>query len=135
MHRGLYPRYSVDRLYITRAQGGRGLLSVKDCVELESLNLFDYAANNNERLLKAANEELQLRTKTDGKNKEGQENERQAASKKKTFYGQFLRETEGKQDQRRWQWQKAGDLKRETESLTFAAQRISNQNKCNKKLH
>ena len=53
MHRGLHPRSSVDRLYIPRAQVGRGLLSVKDCVELERSNLFDYAANNNERLLKA----------------------------------------------------------------------------------
>ena len=43
---------------------------MKDCVELERFNLFDYAANNNERLLKAATEELQLRIKIDGKNKE-----------------------------------------------------------------
>ena len=50
MHRGLHPRSSVDRLYIPRAQGGRELLSVKDSVELERSNLFDYAANNNERL-------------------------------------------------------------------------------------
>ena len=63
MHGGLHPRFSVDRLYITRAQGDRGLLSVKDCVELERSNLFDYAVNKNERRLKAATEELQLRTK------------------------------------------------------------------------
>ena len=66
MHRGLHPRSSVDRLYIPRAQGGRGLLSVKDCARS---NLFDYTANNNERLLKATTEELQLRTKIDGQNK------------------------------------------------------------------
>ena len=54
MHRDLHPRSSVDRLYIPRAQGGRGLLSVKDSVELERSILFDYAANNNERLPKAA---------------------------------------------------------------------------------
>ena len=70
IHRGLHPRSSFDRLYLPRAQGGRGLLSVKDCVELERSNLFDYAANNNERLLKAATEELQLRTNIDAKNKE-----------------------------------------------------------------
>ena len=70
IHRGLHPRSSFDRLYLPRAQGGRGLLSVKDCVELERSNLFDYAANSNERLLKAATEELQLRTNIDAKNKE-----------------------------------------------------------------
>ena len=70
MHRGLHPRSSVDRLYIQRAQGGRGLLSAKDCVELERSNLFDYATNNKARLPKAVTEELQLRTKIYGKNEE-----------------------------------------------------------------
>ena len=102
LHRGLHPCSSVGRLYIPRAQGGRGLLSVKDCVELERSNLFDYAANNNERLVKAATEELQLRTKIDGKNKEEQENKSQAAWKeKKALHGQFLIAVEGMQDQRR----------------------------------
>ena len=46
------------------------LWSVKDCVELERSNLFDCDVNNIERFLKAATEELQVRTKTDMKNKE-----------------------------------------------------------------
>ena len=117
MHRGLHPRSSVDRLNLPRAQGGRALLSVKDCIELERSNLFDYAASNNERLLKAATEELQLRTNIDGKNKEERENERQAAWKEKTLHGHCLREGEGMKDQRRWQWLKADELKRETETL------------------
>ena len=65
MHRGLHPRSSTDRLCEPRTQRGRRMLSVKDCVELERSNLFDYVANNNERHLKAATEELQLRTKID----------------------------------------------------------------------
>ena len=93
----------VYRLYIPRSQGGIGLLGVKDCIELERSNLFDYTANNNERLLKAANEELQLRIKIDGKNKEERVNERQTTCKEKALHDQFLRETEGMQDQRRWQ--------------------------------
>ena len=75
MHRGLHPQSSVGKLYIPRVQGDRQRLSVKDCVEPERSNLFDYAANNNKRLLKA--EKLQLRTKIDRKNKEEQKNERQ----------------------------------------------------------
>ena len=98
MHIGSHPHSSVDRLYIPRARGGRGLLSVKDCVELERSNLFDYATKNNERLLKAAAEELQRRTKIDGKDKDKRENERLAAWKEKALHGQFLRETEGTQD-------------------------------------
>ena len=121
MHRSLHSHSSVDRLYLPRAQGGRGLLSVEDCVELERSNLFDYAANNNKRLLKAATEELQLRTNIDGKNEE-RKNERHAAWKEKALHGQFLRKKEGMQDQRRWQWLKPGELKRETESLICTAQ-------------
>ena len=103
MHRGLHPRSSYDRLFLPRAQGGRGLLSVKDCVELERSNLFDYAANNNERLLKTETEELQRRTNIAVKNKEERENERHAAWKKEGLHGQFLRETEEMQDQRKRQ--------------------------------
>ena len=44
--------------------------------------------------MKAATQELQLRTKTDGKNKEEQKNERQTAQKEKVLQGQFMRETE-----------------------------------------
>ena len=51
--------------------------------------------------MKAANEELQLRAKIDGENKEEQKNERQAQWKGKALHGQFLRETEGMQVQRR----------------------------------
>ena len=91
----------------------KGSGSVKDCDELERSN----AANKNERLLKGATEELQLRTKIDGENKEERNNEKQAAWKQKALHGQFVRETEGMQDQKRWQWLKAGELKGETESL------------------
>ena len=67
MHRGLHPCSSVDRLYIPRAQRGRGLLSVKDCVELERSNLIDYAENSNEGLLKAETEELMVGIKKNEK--------------------------------------------------------------------
>ena len=101
MPTGLHAHSFVDTLYIQRTQVGRGLLSVKDCVELERYNLFDNAANN-ERLSKAVNEELQLRTKIIVKNEEERENGRQAGWKEKALQGHFQRETEGKQDERRW---------------------------------
>ena len=70
MHRGLHPRSSVYRLHIPRAWGNGELWSIKECAEQERSNLFDYAANSNERLLKAVTEELQPTTKIDEKNKE-----------------------------------------------------------------
>ena len=50
---------------------------------MERSNLFDYTVNNNERFLVATTEEIQLRTKIDGKNKEECENERQTVWKEK----------------------------------------------------
>ena len=70
------------------------MLSVKNCFELERSNLFDFTANNNKRLLKAVTEELQLRTKLDGKNKIEPANERQVAWIEKVLDGQFPMEKE-----------------------------------------
>ena len=53
MHRELYPQAEVDRLYIPRKNGGRGMISVKNCVEMETESLMKYAEDSNEILLKA----------------------------------------------------------------------------------
>ena len=38
---GMYhPQSDTDRLYIPRMKGGRGLLSIADCVETEEQNLY-----------------------------------------------------------------------------------------------
>lgn len=63
MHRGSHPSSFVERMYISRAQGGSRLLIDKDCVELERCNLSDYAGSSNERHLKAATEELMVTRK------------------------------------------------------------------------
>ena len=34
IHGALHPKSDVDRLYIPRKEGGRGLISIEDCVEL-----------------------------------------------------------------------------------------------------
>ena len=53
MHKELYSQAEVDRLYVPRNKGGRGIISVKECVEMETESLKKYAAYSNERLLKA----------------------------------------------------------------------------------
>ena len=64
--------------------------------------------------------------------KEELKSERKTAWKKKALHDQFLRETEGMQDQRRCQWIKAGKLKQGTGDRRRWR---STQNKCNKKWH
>ena len=54
MHNALHPRSNVDRLYIPRSEGGRGLLSVEDTVNLAKQGLQGYVKMSDERLISAA---------------------------------------------------------------------------------
>ena len=53
MHRALHPQVDVDRLYIPRNNGDRGMTSGEDCVEMKVESFKKYVENSNERLLKA----------------------------------------------------------------------------------
>ena len=48
----LHPKSDVDRLYIR--EGGRGLISIEDCVELAIRGLKVYVHESEERLIQAA---------------------------------------------------------------------------------
>jgi len=53
IHRGLHPRSDVDRLYLPRKMGGRGLKSVEDVVNEEKCSLSYYLSRSQEPFLKA----------------------------------------------------------------------------------
>ena len=42
MHKTLHPRDDVDRLYVSRKYGGRGLASIEDGVDASIQQLEDY---------------------------------------------------------------------------------------------
>ena len=42
MHKVLYPRDDVNRLYVSRKEGGRGLASIEDGVDVSIQRLEDY---------------------------------------------------------------------------------------------
>ena len=50
----LHPKSDVDRLYIPRKEGGRGLISIEDCVELAIRGLEVYVHGSEERLIQTA---------------------------------------------------------------------------------
>ena len=52
MNDALHPRANVSRVYLSRKEGGRGLVSVEDCVRLEELSLDRYLSQSEEKLLK-----------------------------------------------------------------------------------
>ena len=41
MHKSLHPRDDTDRLYVSRKEGGRGLASIEDCVDVSIERLED----------------------------------------------------------------------------------------------
>ena len=52
---------NLDRLYLKRGYGRRGLINVEDCVEMEKCGLNKYLEKSSEPLLKATVEENVLK--------------------------------------------------------------------------
>ena len=122
MYGALHPKSDVDRLYIPRKEGGRGLISIKDCLELAIRDLEVYVHGSEERLIQAARGDkidgleaasVLKRSKKEKRLEDWEEN------------GQYLRQTKEVRSDQCWAWLQNGDLKRETESLIVAAQNQS----------
>ena len=60
-HHALHPQSDVDRLYLPRQAGGRGLLQIRQTVEEEKRALNDYIKNSTEYALKAVSDEELLK--------------------------------------------------------------------------
>ena len=48
MYGAHHPQADIDRLYLRRADGGRGLISVEDCVRMEGESLLRYIEQDTE---------------------------------------------------------------------------------------
>ena len=57
LHGVLHPRADVDRLYVSRKKGGRGLRSIFDVVTLEKAAVAEYVENANEPILRKLKDE------------------------------------------------------------------------------
>ena len=53
MHNMFHKGGDIDRLYVKRSEGGRGMISVEDCVLIEKNSLYKYANESDEPMLKA----------------------------------------------------------------------------------
>ena len=53
MHKALHPRDDVDRLYVFRKEGGRGLASIEDSVDESKQWLEDYIEKHERGLITA----------------------------------------------------------------------------------
>ena len=120
MFGAFHMKSSVPRLYLKRKEGGRGLISVFDCVRGEECGLFEYVKGSNEEMLKVVAEELEL-----GENKleykKRVDLERKEDLNLKRLHGKFLRDVRRVADNRSWQWVRGGYLAKITEAFVFAA--------------
>ena len=76
MHNGLQPRSNVDRTYIPRKEGGRGLTCVEDTVNLAKIDLEIYVKESKERLIieaRSDNENTEIDTGNEFKRRTRQE--------------------------------------------------------------
>ncbi|KAM6469092.1 uncharacterized protein PHA67_010839 [Liasis olivaceus] len=124
MNHALHPHIEVNRLYLPRNIGGHGMLQVHQTVEEEKGVLEEYLKDSEEDALKLVHCEGLLNIKeTKLAYKTGQMRNRKETWQGKVLHGQYTKKLAGKADNNKtWQWLRAGKLKKETEGLILAAQ-------------
>ena len=107
MQKALRPRDDVDRLYVSRKEGERGLASIKDSVDASIQRLEDYIEKHERGLITAIRNDtdntIDDRITTTRKQKWGKNNSMAALNV--------------------WTWVRKGNLKRRTESLQIAVKK------------
>ena len=116
MHKALHPRDDVDRLYVFRKDGGRGLASIEDSIDASIQQLKDYIEKHERELITA------IRNNTDNTMDDRMTTTRKQKWEEKQLYGRFKRLINNISHQKTWTWLRKGNLKRETECLLIAAQ-------------
>ena len=119
----LHRQSSVDRLYMKRCVGGRGLISVMDCVRSEEASLRDYVLGSDEWMLAAAAESLGFHP-DESKNEyvRRRENERVAKLMGGERGKYFEKIKKGGGTERSWNWLRNGYLDKRLEGYLCAAQ-------------
>ena len=84
-HNALYPRDDVDRLYVSRKQGGRGLASIEDTVDASIQRLEDYIEKHERGQITT------IRVDTDNTINERMATTRKRKWEEKQLYGRFKR--------------------------------------------
>ena len=98
-HRTPHPQSDIDRLYLPRRIGGRGLLQIRQTVEEEIRNLSEYISSSTESALKEVITEGLL-TVEDPKKEYKRKEMRNSHERwqNKALHGQYLNDTDGKTD-------------------------------------
>ena len=70
MYGAHHPKADVDRLYLQRCEGGRGLLGLEDCVQVEVHSLEKYLSTSKEKILKEVSRSRIIENNKCGRSKE-----------------------------------------------------------------
>ena len=127
MNKELHPRSDAARLYVSRKNGGRGLIVCENSVKSEENGLGWYVKNNIETLLAAVRTSRAItheETVDPRDFKKTKEEQRKNEWTAKRMHGQFARDMEDK-DKSSWRWMRKSDLKGCTEALICSAQEQS----------
>ena len=119
MYGALPPKSDIDRLYLKRKHGGRGLISIEMCVRLDENDLGLYVRGSNEMLLKGVKKVGIVKTQNLMEKEDFKKSSKNKFKNKwhgKRMYGQFVREMSEEIDKDlSWKWLVQSDLKVQTE--------------------
>ena len=116
MHKALHSRDDVDRLYVSRKEGGRELASIEDTVDA-SIQRLEYYIEKHERGLITT-----IRNGTDNTINERMTTTRKQQWERKQLYGRFKCLINNISHQKTWTWLRKENFKRETGSLLISTQ-------------
>ena len=128
IHGAQHPQGDVDRLYVSRRQGGRGLHSIEEVVKREENALTTFVEDTKDPEIIALKEHFikekillgeVIKKDTDRANHEEARKEKWTG---KVMHGQYPRQMVQLADATSWDWLTQQDLKKETEALLIAAQ-------------
>ena len=105
MPKALHPRNGIDRLYVSRKEGGRGLASIEDSVDALIQHLEDYIEKHEQALITA------IRNDTDNTIDERMTTTRKQKWEGKQLYGHFKHLVNNISHQKTWTWLRKGNLK------------------------
>ena len=117
----LHLRSDIDRLYVPRKKGGRGLRSLEDLVLIEKTSLEEYVNNSKEPTLQKLKSEGIVKDSVSTKQKEEIEKHREDKWRRKTLHGKWP-DTLNKVSSETSRWLQTAQLKPPTEGLIMAAQ-------------
>ena len=115
-HEVLHPRADVDSVYVSRKEGGRGLASIENSVDLSIQRLEDYIQKHEGGLITAT------RNNTDNTMDNRMTITRKQKWEGKQLCGRMKRLINNSSHDKTWILLRKGNFKREAESLLIAAQ-------------